>query len=357
LLAEDNPINRKLAVTLLQMAGYRVDTVENGEQAVQAVQQNRYSLVLMDVQMPEMDGLEATGKIRSLPDENRCTPIIAMTAHAMKGDRERCLQAGMDDYVTKPLRPDELFKMIARWVHPESTVELSAERQNASRGPGWLQPADQLSCSGEDLALLRGFSLAGTALESVDLDDAEGEAGLPMAPANVSGQNGNGHPEANTTTRPAATGTDWNSTHGLTCFCSAPACSQSEAGAPLDLTACLPRFGGEVDFFLQMLDEFVDHLPARIVELQAALAAGEALAVQGLAHNLKGVAANFEASAIRSLAHQLEQQARKGDLSTARSLIDKIAGETPRLVAYRDQLVGADTIHFGGDYGPDSRRR
>jgi CheY-like chemotaxis protein len=99
----DNPINRKLAVTLLRKAGVDIETVENGLQALQAVERKRYSLVLMDVQMPEMDGFEATQKIRLLEGSQRHTPIIAMTAHAMKGDRERCLGAGMDDYITKPL--------------------------------------------------------------------------------------------------------------------------------------------------------------------------------------------------------------------------------------------------------------
>ena len=125
LLAEDNPINRKLAVTLLARAGYAVETVENGAQAVDALKRGRYSLVLMDVQMPEMDGFEATEMIRAQEGEQTHIPIIALTAHAMKGDRERCLKAGMDDYLPKPLQTKDLFEAIERWTQlPRPRAEL-----------------------------------------------------------------------------------------------------------------------------------------------------------------------------------------------------------------------------------------
>jgi PAS domain S-box-containing protein len=116
LLAEDNPVNQKLAVILLQKAGYAVDLVENGRLAVEAVEKKPYNLVLMDVQMPEMDGFEATQRIRKHEADQRHTPIVAMTAHAMSGDRERCLAAGMDDYLTKPLDPQNVLNAIERWL-------------------------------------------------------------------------------------------------------------------------------------------------------------------------------------------------------------------------------------------------
>jgi PAS domain S-box-containing protein len=116
LLAEDNLINQKLAVTVLHKNGYSVDVVDNGRQAVDAVLNGRYSLVLMDVQMPELDGLEATQRIRQMELVGKHTPIIAMTAHAMKGDKERCLEAGMDDYLSKPLNPKEVMATIEYWA-------------------------------------------------------------------------------------------------------------------------------------------------------------------------------------------------------------------------------------------------
>ena len=117
LLAEDNAINQKLAVVLLQKAGYSVDAVETGAQALEKVQSNQYNAVLMDVQMPEMDGFESTHQIREWEKSNgQHIPIIAMTAHAMQGDRERCIEAEMDDYVSKPLEPKVLFAALDRWV-------------------------------------------------------------------------------------------------------------------------------------------------------------------------------------------------------------------------------------------------
>jgi PAS domain S-box-containing protein len=125
LLAEDNEINQKLAVILMQKAGYSVDAVETGTQAFEKVQNNSYSAVLMDVQMPEMDGFEATRRIREWEKKDGGhVPIIAMTAHAMPGDRERCLEAGMDDYVTKPLESRVLFSVIDRWTQGDESTEV-----------------------------------------------------------------------------------------------------------------------------------------------------------------------------------------------------------------------------------------
>ncbi|MBE0583796.1 MAG: response regulator [Desulfofustis sp.] len=114
LLAEDNPVNQKLALMMLQKAGYAVEVVDNGKKAVAIYQADpqRFDLILMDVQMPEMDGLEAARQIRL---QGHSVPIIAMTANTMKGDRERCLAAGMNDYIAKPLKRETVFKLIEKW--------------------------------------------------------------------------------------------------------------------------------------------------------------------------------------------------------------------------------------------------
>jgi len=117
LLAEDNPLNQKLAVRLLEKRGHSVVTAMNGSEAVEAFDRQRFDAVLMDLQMPVMGGFEATAEIRARERSRpKRTPIIAVTAHAMQGDRERCLEAGMDDYVAKPIRPDELYAAIDRQV-------------------------------------------------------------------------------------------------------------------------------------------------------------------------------------------------------------------------------------------------
>src|SRR5205807_7075524 len=110
---EDNPINQKLAVRLLEKQGHTIAIANNGREAIAAWEREPFDLILMDVQMPEIDGLMATIAIRQREASvGGRTPILAMTAHAMKGDRERCLEAGMDSYVSKPIRSDELFAAI-----------------------------------------------------------------------------------------------------------------------------------------------------------------------------------------------------------------------------------------------------
>ena len=108
LLAEDNVVNQKLALRLLQQMGYRADLASNGIEAVESVERQAYDVVLMDVQMPEMDGLEASRAITARWSAAERPRIVAMTANAMQGDREECLAAGMDDYVVKPIRVDQL---------------------------------------------------------------------------------------------------------------------------------------------------------------------------------------------------------------------------------------------------------
>ncbi len=117
LLVEDNLVNRKVATGLLKRAGHDVTCAENGLEALNALEKDVFDLVLMDIQMPVMDGMEATRRIRTQPKYENL-PIIAMTAHAMKGDREKCLNAGMSDYITKPIKGEILRGMIDKWAKP-----------------------------------------------------------------------------------------------------------------------------------------------------------------------------------------------------------------------------------------------
>jgi CheY-like chemotaxis protein len=144
LLAEDNPTNQIVALGLLAKYGYRADTVSNGIEAIEAMKKTKYDLVFMDVQMPEMDGISATREVRrgSPGTIDPQVPIIAMTAHALKGDRERCLEAGMSDYIGKPIQIRELAAVLERWLNQsllspygEKQMYLPGARRAGNRNP------------------------------------------------------------------------------------------------------------------------------------------------------------------------------------------------------------------------------
>ena len=279
LLAEDNSINQKLAVVLLQKAGYSVDAVENGVQALEKVQANHYSAVLMDVQMPEMDGFEATRQIRVQEKlTGQHIPIIAMTAHAMQGDRERCLEAGMDDYVTKPIEPKVLFSALDRWTRAAAVSTETGEHIQDYTSPE------------------NAFS--------VDMDD--GLFGESAAPAL--------HKQKETTPVLQAT--------------------FSTDTPPVDFEAALPRFNGDRAFMLEMCKEYKEHLPAHLEEIHAALQADDTNRLARLAHNLKGLSLNFSADTLAGKALNLEELCKREDLTDAPNLVAQLTTEAQRVEDY-----------------------
>jgi CheY-like chemotaxis protein len=136
LVVEDNQVNQLLVTTILAKAGMRAEVAGNGVEAVQAVHQRNFDVILMDMQMPEMDGLEATRRIRQLGAMGRSVPIIAMTANAMQEDRRRCLEAGMNDFVAKPIDSAELLRKIAAHCR----AELDQAAVQAASAPAADQP-------------------------------------------------------------------------------------------------------------------------------------------------------------------------------------------------------------------------
>src|SRR6185436_9574356 len=275
LLAEDNPINQKLAVTVLQKAGYSVDTVETGVEAVSKAKLHQYNAILMDVQMPGMDGFEATQQIRTWEkDHGIHIPIIAMTAHAMQGDRERCLEAGMDDYVTKPIQPRVLFSALNRWI--PSDAALADEEQ----------PVEDYSSTAEAYAMDFDDDLFGeTATASPTLE------------------------EADSVVQPAAV---------------------MPEGPPLDIEAAVERFDDDRPFVLGIIGDFRNYLPVRIKEIHAALQAKDANTLSRLAHNLKGIALNISAEPIAHVALELDKIALHEDLAGATALVAQLDAEVAR---------------------------
>jgi two-component system, sensor histidine kinase and response regulator len=155
LVAEDNPVNQEVAASMLRKRGHEIDVANNGREAVAAAAQSRYDVILMDVQMPEMDGFEATHAIRAT-EQGRTIPIIALTAHALSGERERCLAQGMSGYLTKPFKAHELFATVEGWAATESPA------------PAPPVPAPAVSAAPVDLDTFRQEMRAAGAEEAVD---------------------------------------------------------------------------------------------------------------------------------------------------------------------------------------------
>ena len=155
LIAEDNAVNQRLALRLLERLGYRADVVENGQEALDALERRRYDLLLTDVEMPVMDGIEATRAIVSRWSRADRPRIVAMTAAAMQGDRERCLDAGADDYVTKPIRPADFEAALLRAIDGSAT-----EPDSTSDVPAARAPSEAVGAEPVDREVLRRFSEA-----------------------------------------------------------------------------------------------------------------------------------------------------------------------------------------------------
>jgi CheY-like chemotaxis protein/HPt (histidine-containing phosphotransfer) domain-containing protein len=278
LLAEDNPINQKLAVVLLQKAGYSVDAVENGLQAFEKAKANPYSAILMDVQMPEMDGLESTRRIRALEQNNgRHVPIIAITAHALRGDRERFLSAGMDDHITKPLEAKILLSVLERWTQGSLETQPS------------IKPVQDYS----------SYELA-----------------LPVMTAGLFGD-------------PGTTVSRHNDETVLT----APVVSPVET-LPVNFESALHRFSGDREFMVTSLRQYREQLQARVIEIHGAVKNGDTNRLARLAHNLKGVSLNLSVNRLAALALKLEEAGIGENLSNAPALAAQLEEEARQVEEY-----------------------
>jgi len=283
LLAEDNEINQKMTRALLTRQGHKVDLANNGVNAIEAVRNEKYDLVFMDVQMPEMDGFEATRVIRQLEASGELKsshiPIIAMTAHALQGDRQRCIDAGMDDYVSKPLEPRKVYQAIDRWTEG-TPVRLA---------------------TGE----LKFIKSRLAELESDQRNTSSAQKQPTIAPENNQ------------------------------------ASAESEADGDhliLDVETALIRFGEDREFYYNLLGDFLTTLPKRLAEMSAAIDEKNGQSLSYLAHNLKGVSANFSATQLAQISAEIDDLCRKNDLETAKERMEELRAATDRLSAHAKEL-------------------
>jgi signal transduction histidine kinase/CheY-like chemotaxis protein len=306
LLAEDNLFNQKVAVRILEKRGHRVEVAANGKQAVAALQQQSFDLVLMDVQMPEMDGFEATGLIRARErGTGRHLPVIAMTAHALKGDRERCLQAGMDAYVAKPIQVKELMGVLARFSPPESAAqdEPAAEGIVGDETPG--EGEGGLAATGGETAEADGEVVAVVAEGVSSASPAEAVA-RPVTPI--------------------------------------PPKSQAEEFAEvLDKTSALARLGSDGQVLKDLVDLFWEECPKLLAAVRAAIIRSDAQGLKEAAHTLKGAVGNLGARPAYEAAQQLEEIGRSRDLTHSLDACAELEQAVERL---RPAL--ADLVALGG---------
>ena len=271
LLVEDYPTNQQIALRHLNRAGYKVDLAENGEQAVDLFMHNRYDLILMDIQMPVMDGYEATRRIRkaenrdqqanlesrssNLPAASRVrTPIIAMTAHAIKGYREKCIESGMDDYISKPVRRMSLLAMVEKWS--ESSVSLDMPDNN--------HQADKIPHRGST---------------------SESE-------------------------------------------------TQRKISEPMNYPMALKEFEGDEELLKEVMLGFINNVEKQIQTIDEALARDDSEIVAIEAHSIKGGAANLTADQLSRTAHDLEKAGRNGLVKDGSVLTKRLKKEYHRLAEH-----------------------
>jgi len=246
LVVEDNEINQKMVNSLLTRRGHTVELAGSGLVAISAAGRKRYDVILMDVQMPDLDGFEASRQIRAAQGPNQQTPIIAMTAHVMPGDRQRCLDAGMVDYISKPIDTRKLFQILERWTGPADEKDTTVLRFSKNAPP---------------------------------------------------------------------------------------------ADAVLDIDGALTRFSGDRDFYFTLLDEFLQDLPVKLADMNAACAAGDLKKLAFHAHNLKGVAANFGAGQLHSLVSRLDEASKQQEADDARELLEQVAKAVETLKTRVEELA------------------
>ena len=291
LLAEDNRTNQLFAVTLLNHAGYRVDVAEDGVQAAAAAGRQDYAAVLMDVQMPTMDGIEATRRIRALPGPRGGVPIIAMTAHAMPQARASCLAAGMNDYLAKPVSHADLLAMVAHWTAapPEAAPPETA--------PG-----------GASVLAAPGGASVPAAPGGASIPAAPGGASIPAAPGGAS--------------IPAAPG-----------GASAPAAPGGDDPLEIDeeqLTELLTSV--RQSELRSIVTCFLNDIASRVERLDKAVAERNLAAITAESHDLSSTSGSFGALGVMRLAVRMEITGREGKLESALEQYPALALATRALI-------------------------
>ncbi len=284
LVAEDNDISMELMTILLGKAGIKVDTVDNGQFVLEKIKIRHYDAIFMDVQMPGLDGFDTTRLIRKWEvGTEQHIPIIATTAQSLKGDREQCLAAGMDDYISKPIKPTVLFDTIEHWVshrhHPEIKTTDSTLRDAFVK-------------------ITSDSTLEGLVLEEAPtLESNEPRnANIPM----------------------------------LT----------TEKEPPINQETALPLFFNNRQLFLEMCQQLIIQIPDMMFEINQALHTNHTKDLKRHAHNLKGVMANFSAGPVSQAADKIASMNSNTDPELAAQWVQQLESEIENLYLYLENQLG-----------------
>jgi signal transduction histidine kinase/ActR/RegA family two-component response regulator/HPt (histidine-containing phosphotransfer) domain-containing protein len=269
LVAEDNPINQRVAVPLLERLGYRADVAGNGVEALEAVTAVPYDLVLMDLRMPEMDGLEATRRIRAEVPADRRPRVVAMTANATVEDRQACRDAGMDDFLSKPVRPPDLIRVLRATSPRVTPVKVPSQVAVSDPPSAPMRSATRVVVKGAPPVPL----------------PAEVPASPPVAP------------------RPLRPG---------------------DALDHRAIDSLRRLFAGRTDELEAMIHEYLESADRHLVNIDEALAKRDMAAAEMSAHSLKGVSGQMGARLVMAAAYEVEKAVKTGDVGGARRLLSDL---------------------------------
>ena len=289
LLVEDNHFNQHVALEILKSENFSVDVANNGQEAIDAVSRDRYDLVLMDIQMPKIDGYEATKRIRKLPNL-RSLPIIAMTAHAMKGDRELCLDSGMNDYITKPINRHQLFEIIEKWIqNKDETLQkhktIEKEAFNVPEDLSLTDESDKLEIKPEIVSTPQQISPELLESQQMTPDKPTSEKTKPM----------------------------------------------------IDIDEGLERLGGNNSVFIQLLQFFCSTYKDCVPKIKDWIENDYELAIREV-HSFKGAAGNLSAHQLQSAALRLETALKERQTDQLDTLMDDVSCVLDKTVKFIENI-------------------
>jgi len=322
LLVEDNPVNRTVAMRVLAVIGLSVESAENGKEAIEMLSRSRFDMVLMDCQMPVMDGYTATRTRRTLEDERSLPriPIVAMTANAMVGDREKCLASGMDDYMSKPLARVVLDQMLRKWLPPGAVTRPEFVPEGLRKS----QPESQAS------GTVAGASITYSSPQMNH--EAQLLAELAAAASQIPGMTEPKRaPVASAIGKPPVNALPKTPSIGLYTPPNRSAVDRSVFDELLDV------MGNE---FSALIRVYLEDTPRSLRQLVGAAEAGNIDSMVGAAHSLKSTSANLGALILSDMAKRIEQGGRRGDLQNPIELAHHTTFEFDRVAAELTRLMG-----------------